>query len=288
MATLMGTGVDKMKIITILIGLMLLMVTVNAAPPVPMPVIFGFTYQGQPVNNLVVDLYFNDEKITRTTNEQGMLLVDVGTGSPDFATARTVNSGTLRVVVLGVDKSYNTATLNTPYQEIFTLSTAPPATCPSCPSCGGGGSGGAVIMCTQQQCVDKFPSLVPTTCPISTPIACATPICPVTSCPSQDCPTPAVCETTPTNSCPDNNSPLGAVIAAMIVFIAGYGIAYLTLGNNKVRVKKVNGAYVISHQHPLVSGYHSPDTMHKVEPHKKGELVPKYAKDSAGKWHYQG
>jgi hypothetical protein len=166
-------------------------------------------------------------------------------------------------------------------------------TCPpiSCPSCGGGshcsGSSGTITaMCTQQQCVDKYPALVPTVCPISTPYTCpvSTPgVCPT----PKECPTPTVCEAIPVNTCPDNKSPLGAVLTAIITFIAGGGIAYITLGNNKVKVKKVNGVNVAYHQHPGTSGYHLPSVLHKVQPHKKDELLPKYTKDASGHWIYQ-
>ena len=75
----------------------------------------------------------------------------------------------------------------------------------------------------------------------------------------------------------------------MLGFLAGGGGLYIWFGRaNKVKVIKKDGKDVIQHQHPSISGYHSPDTMHKAEPHKKGELVPKYEKDAGGVWRYKG
>lgn len=148
--------------------------------------------------------------------------------------------------------------------------------CPpvSCPSCGGGGGGGCYIPpqnCTQKDC-EKIVCPIPIVCPPEK-------VCDV--CPIENQSTIEECPT-----CPES-SPLGMVIAAIIAFVAGGGVIYVTFGkSNKVKVIKKDGKDIVYHQHPTISGYHSPDTIHKTEPHKKGELLPKYEKNSSGVWQY--
>jgi len=277
----MAIGAENIKKIISLFSLILMIGFVTAsAPPIPMPIILEFTYNDQPVNNLQVELYYNSEKIVRSTNELGKLMVDVGTGSPDFASTRIEPNGNLRVVVLNVDKTYSINSLDYPFVDSFVLTSSPPVSCPSCPSCGGGGGSGVIYKCT----LEEAQKLV--TCPVINECSnCPLPSCPTVECPTQTCD----CPTSETPSCPDNNSPLNAVFAAIVAFLIGGGAVYIGFGTaNKVKVKKVNGVDTAYHQHPLVSGYHNPNTIHKIEPHAKGELLPKYMKDSAGKWHYQG
>ena len=167
--------------------------------------------------------------------------------------------------------------------------TCPPTSCPSC-SCGGDSScysGGSCVY-TAIICKEKYPCLEcpsQTTCP-TLPTCPPEKICPIAQeCPI--CPSVSSCEGT---ICPEEGSVVYAVIAALIAFVGGGGIVYITFGKtNKLRLKKLpDGTYEVQHIHPSYSGYHSINTIHRTEPHKKGEQLPKYEKDIDGVWRYQG
>jgi hypothetical protein len=275
-----------MKILPFILGLCLITSVIAVSPPVPMPVLFQFSYNGVPVNNLAVDIYLNGEKITKFTNELGKIMVDVGTGTPDFINK---NPGTLRVNVLNIDKSYNTATLDTPYVESFSLTTAPPVTCPSCPDCGscGGGGGGIIYKCTEAE-AQKYCK------PVASPVPCTTDeqiTCPDKTCPTcnNDCPACEPCQICETPTCPEQGI-VGLIASIIGGLLVGGTAVYLSFGTgaNKLKVYKKNGVDTIYHKHPTITGYHDPNVMHKEQPHKKGELIPLYQKDSIGKWIYKG
>ena len=83
---------------------------------------------------------------------------------------------------------------------------------------------------------------------------------------------------------------LEQLIALIIVLVGGAGtIIYIKRTNgSQSGVKNVNGK--LFHSHKNVSGYHNPNTIHAYQPHKKGELYPKYStkKNADGKYDYLG
>ena len=116
------------KILTLLIGLMLLLPTALAfeSPPVPMPFVTYYNYNG-PVIGMNVDFTCNGETITKTTNERGGILVEL---SQEFG----FKCLSIVSVNCGYDvcnKQYNVNDLS--YDGIsYELSEAPPLPEPEC------------------------------------------------------------------------------------------------------------------------------------------------------------
>lgn len=266
---------------------MLATVVCFAAPPVPEPMAFIFNYQDVPVANLKITITYGTEIIEKYTNDNGGIVIDIGTGSPDFTgtySSLTVDCGT------NCKRTYDLNTIDTPYQDTIKMETSPAAAsvC-DCPSSGGGGGGGGCYY-TTSKCLKLFPDLCPTTVCPTVPVCPTCKVCEDKVCPEcfeKVCPDCEVCPECEELVTEDNN--LMTVIFSIIAFLIGGGTMYIGFGTaNKVKVKKVNGVNEVWHQHPLVSGYHSINTIHRTEPHKKGELIPKYQKDSTGKWKYAG
>ena len=113
------------KILTLLIGIMLLMPAALAfnAPPIPMPFVTYYSYNG-PIIGMNVDFTCNGKTITKTTNELGGILVELG---QDFGFKCT----SIVSVNCGYDvcnKIYNVDDLS--YDGIsYVLSEAPPPEC---------------------------------------------------------------------------------------------------------------------------------------------------------------
>ena len=123
------------KILTLLFAFGLLMSLVQAIP-MPAPVVFYFTYNGQPIENFQVTFIVGSTSITRMTNENGGIHIDVDPEGGDFK-----NNGDTLIVDCGFavcDKSYSVDMLRQkPYSETFALAERPPTTCPPC-DCSGG------------------------------------------------------------------------------------------------------------------------------------------------------
>ena len=68
----------------------------------------------------------------------------------------------------------------------------------------------------------------------------------------------------------------------------GYYLHVRKSGQSYVGIKTENGKLL--HNHANARTYHDPNSMHKYQPHKKGELKPKYSskKNSDGKYDYLG
>jgi len=91
---------------------------------------------------------------------------------------------------------------------------------------------------------------------------------------------------------------LEGLIAIIIGFLAVLGISIritkkkYSSGDKTVAQVEVNLSEggVKTHRHKNIVGFHSPYTMHKYQPHKKGELQPKYnyVANSQGKYDYLG
>lgn len=165
----------------------------------------------------------------------------------------------------------------------------PPADCPVCNSGGGGscsGGGGGACIITESACRNKYPC---------NPVETTT-----TTVMSQECPTLTYteskcrelypvqsCEQIPVE-CPEGEGclaeeePTGiwTLISLILGIIVGGSAIYLTITKtNRIKAEKDDkGNINLCHQHPTVSGYHSPDVVHRDTPHKKGELLPKYEK----------
>ncbi len=117
------------KIMMLIMALVL--ITAVAAIPIPMPVVFYFTYNNQPVTGLDVTLTYGTESITRTTNENGGIGIDVSEGSPDFELAKTTPYYLITLSIdYGESKSYSLATLDSPYVETIALDAQETKVCP--------------------------------------------------------------------------------------------------------------------------------------------------------------
>lgn len=51
--------------------------------------------------------------------------------------------------------------------------------------------------------------------------------------------------------------------------------------------RKADGSVAVQHKHKNVVGYHDPNIIHKAQPHKKGEISPKYADVKAADGYYK-
>jgi len=88
------------------------------------------------------------------------------------------------------------------------------------------------------------------------------------------------------------------LVAIVVVFAATLGISIKIIKKKYTKDGKTvaqTEIYVTEtgekkHRHRNITGLHSPDTMHKYQPHKKGQLMPKYSydKNAEGKYDYIG
>jgi hypothetical protein len=140
--------------------------------------------------------------------------------------------------------------------------------------------------------MNVFPDPIVTDCTTTTCPTCSGCVCTPTQCDTVVCPTcpvvPAcdVCNTCAV--CPEQkNDNLTTLIASVITLLLGGGAVYIAQGTKKAKVQMVNGVAVVTHKHPLSTSYHSINTMHNNEPHKKGEIYPNYVKVD-GVYKYKG
>lgn len=292
-----------MKKLITLFGICLLLASMGfaAAPPTPMPVVFGFVYDGQPVNNFQVELILGQDTIKRSTNKQGQLMVDVGTGSPDFPNSKNIDLRTAKIKLncgfSVCNKEWSIWDLDTPYEESFVLAETPPVTCPTCDcSCSGGGSGGVIYKCTEDICESDYP------CADGDTRECTAEQCEKTVCPAEKiCPPEKQCEICDTgNACPipEEEDNAGAIIISILGSLLAGGLGGWFFTKNKALGKNAglkiymgrDGTEKLLHKHPGILGYHNPETHHRDlnERHPKGQLFPKYEKDASGIWMYKG
>jgi hypothetical protein len=108
------------------------------------------------------------------------------------------------------------------------------------------------------------------------------------------CLTPSSCEDQgyiKPADCPVQEQPdytIDYFVSAIVIFIAGLGIGKYKLG---VKIyTNTKGEVITQHTHRNITGYHSVNTMHQHQPHKKGEIAPKYAdtKGADGYYAYMG
>lgn len=87
---------------------------------------------------------------------------------------------------------------------------------------------------------------------------------------------------------PQDNTLAAAIAIIFALFGAGAYVRIQKSGSAGVGIKSKNGK--ILHSHKNVRGYHSPDTVHKMQPHKKGEMYPRYStkKNTNGEYEYLG
>ena len=264
------------------------------AIPMPAPVVFYFTYNGQPIENFQVTFIVGSTSITRMTNENGGIHIDVDPEGGDFK-----NNGDTLIVDCGFavcDKSYSVDMLRQkPYSETFALAERPPTTCPPCDCSGGGSSSGGCYIPPDEceECpLDTTPYASCNSC--CTEEECVDVVCPICPSPSE-CPECQPCDPSTIIKTETN---IGAIIIAIIgsLLVGGAGGIFFT--RNKALGKqggiKVyqgrDGTEKTLHKHPGIKGYHDPGTEHRVkkERHPKGQLFPKYEKDSLGEWVYVG
>lgn len=88
-----------------------------------------------------------------------------------------------------------------------------------------------------------------------------------------------------TNDCP--TIPAVDINYAIIIIV---GIITFVVGSGLKIYRKLDGSVAVQHKHKNTTGYHDPNIVHKVQPHKKGEIVPKYeeAKGTDGYYKYLG
>jgi len=110
--------------------------------------------------------------------------------------------------------------------------------------------------------------------------------CPIIDCPTLDC-SKNCPDTTPYSEC---NSCCADCTEKDLVWWETTIIALVTAAICAGVGFKITRYGTKTHEHKNVSGYHSPDIMHKAQPHKKGEIFPKYAstKGSDGRYKYLG
>ncbi len=87
-----------------------------------------------------------------------------------------------------------------------------------------------------------------------------------------------------------------AVIASVLSGLLGLGVGGFFIKRKEALSKGVgikiytkrDGSEGVFHKHPGITGYHSPYTSHReeIERHPRGELTPKYEKNSDGIWAY--
>lgn len=280
---------DRMKTATIAI-IMLLCISFASAAIIYFPLPINGKLMGVNVDNRIVQVENTrtGKIMTATTNGAGEYLVDWANSDDNGGAIIKYQGGdTFKITVMACSNSAEciTTITYTGQPEIkhnFDLNnvvlTCPD--CPDCPSCSGGGGGSCYINeVTAEKCAEAFPCTAETCketdCPICQETEC--PACTDEECEKFSCP--------PTN-CPEND--ITGWLTALITFLIGGGAAYISLGNNRIKVKKVDGKDEVQHRHPSISGYHSPNTKHRSEAHAIGELLPKYEKDSTGKWKYVG
>lgn len=264
------------KTISLIIGLLFISLALAySPPPIPSPVVFGFNYKGDPMSGFIVELTLEGVTIQRETNSIGKLMVDVGSGSPDFSNANAIDLRYSKLILnCGTaicNKEYELYSLQTPYEEIFDLETEPVET----------------VTCPDGTIVVKG-----TNCPAPP----REPVCP-------ECPPPAECPPQPEcpicDECPE--APLGLGDGERIIWIIGFvlaGAAGIYFTRNKTiglrgglkTYKSRDGTVKVLHKHPGIRGYHTPSTAHRdrKERHPRGQLFPHYERDVNGDWVYKG
>ncbi|KKM81145.1 hypothetical protein LCGC14_1332750 [marine sediment metagenome] len=121
------------KILTLLVGIMLFVPLVLAGGPVAEPFVVYINFEGVPVEGIDVDFICNGMTVTRTTNNLGGVLVNVG----DYGDFKDVGGCTILEVDCGhasCQETFNVNDLDCPMECINTyeLSEAPPEPEPEC------------------------------------------------------------------------------------------------------------------------------------------------------------
>jgi hypothetical protein len=149
------------KIISFVIGLMLLSV-VLAQPPTPMPFVIYVSFEGTAIVGLDVTFTCNGaESITRTTNDQGGVMIGAG-GAGDFGKVCAIISTSCGYEAC--NQQYNPASMNFPYTASYELGEAPePPECTTDLDCNTG------YECKNYECVEIIEP-EPTPTPEPTPI----------------------------------------------------------------------------------------------------------------------
>ncbi len=116
------------KLFTYFIGLIMLF-SVIAGAPVPEPFVLYFNFDGELVIGLNVDFTCNGETISRVSNSNGGVQVNLGAAGSFNSECNSILS-----VDCGYDAcgDYNINSIDTPYQETIILSEAPPTPEPEC------------------------------------------------------------------------------------------------------------------------------------------------------------
>lgn len=115
--------------------------------------------------------------------------------------------------------------------------------------------------------------------------------------PDKECPAPIVCDACPVvDECQEPESDGVSFWYMIATGLAGLGVGSYFIKRKEALSKGVglkfytgrDGSEKIFHKHPGIKGYHNPETRHidADERHPKGELTPKYEKDSDGEWYY--
>ncbi len=261
--------------------------TLVSASIAPVGFVQYYYHEGQIVQNFQVQYTTGSETITRTTNENGGIQIDLSGGSPDFD-----NIGSTLTVDCGFsvcNKQYNVDDIESAgvFEEHINLLERPPNTCPTCPSSScSGGSVGVIYKATQELCETDFPcedKVIEKYLPCDEK-ACKDITCNLAPC-EDKCPPIVVCQQ-------DDNF-LAYLLGIIGILTGGASIYYLKRKDAKLpngTFVKFGGKNGPLHLHRGIRGYHNPATSHREahERHPKGEMDPKYEKDVDGVYRYVG
>ncbi len=120
------------KILTLLIGLMLMPFAFALGAPTSEPFVIQITFNGAAVEDLNVDFTCNGKTVTQVTNNLGKVLVNVG----KYGHFKDVGGCTILEVDCGYDSCRETFNLNeitsAVFEKTYELSEAPPSPEPEC------------------------------------------------------------------------------------------------------------------------------------------------------------
>lgn len=123
-------------------------------------------------------------------------------------------------------------------------------------------------------------------CPTCPDIKCPECVCP--ECPTDQQCSYAWCEDNgfiKPVECPVKDTTVETVFIAIVTLIAGLGIGKYGLG---VKVyTNTKGEVIKQHKHKNTTGYHDSNIIHRIQPHKKGEMTPNYSNEKDPEGHYK-
>lgn len=258
--------VNKIFLSTIIFSLALMASGALALEPCPLAFNFLTSPPGAAVGLNVQLTYLNNQVYTGTVNEYGEIVLDLG----DQGISKCNSQNFILTVLECKDDPVCSQTVSFNPNGYTTIDLREANLFEEC--------------LTRDQCTALCPTCPDCNCP-----ECVCPECPT----DQQC-SYAWCEDNgfiKPEECPkavSDQDIVTAAVTAISIFIAGLGIGKYKLGVKIYTNEK--GEVVKQHKHRNIIGYHSVNTMHQSQPHKKGEIAPNYSdeKDEKGKYKYVG